>query len=53
MPNLDATGHRWVGALASFQDEPGGKSSGGKTGVYAHSRLGTDPRGRCCPSHVP
>ena len=21
MPNLDATGHRWVGALASFQFE--------------------------------
>ena len=33
--------------------EPVGKNSGSEAGAYAHSRLGTGPRGRCCPSQVP
>ena len=33
--------------------ELGGKSSGGEVGAYAHSGLGTGPKGRSCPSQVP
>ena len=32
--------------------EPGGKSSGSEVGAYAHSGLGTGPRGGCCPSQA-
>ena len=30
--------------------EPGGTSSGGEAGTYAHCGLVTSPRGRCRPS---